>query len=203
MVFDPDDRTDKYWVDGLFSNGVNLSLGATWAGKAFERTTSINLTGIYSTKDSVKIAETLLPPELRTGTENGAFNVSLKVSHLLLESAIAPGQGLGFYAKAAIADGDPNPFRASFSGGFAGHRIVPGRPLDNFGIGYYYYHFSRDLRSAIAPLINLKHEQGFEFFYNFAVTPWFRVTADLQRIDPFNGDNDPAWIGGVRANITF
>jgi len=171
MVFDPDDRTGEYWIDDLFSNGVNLSLGATWAGKAFRRTSSINLTGIYSTKDSVKIAEVLLPPDLRTGTEDGAYNVSLKVSHLLLESAIVPGQGLGLYGKAAIADGDPNPIQASFSGGFAGHRIVPGRPLDTFGIGYFYYDFSRDLRRAVAPLLNLEHEQGFEIFYNLAVTP--------------------------------
>jgi len=203
MAFDPDDRTGEYWVDDLFSNGVNLSLGATWAGKAFGRTSSINLAGIYSTKDSVKIAEVLLPPELRTGTKGGAYNVSLKVSHLLLESAIVPGQGLGLYGKAAIADGDPNPIEASFSGGFAGHRIVPGRPLDTFGIGYFYYDFSRDLRSAVAPLLNIENEQGFEIFYNLAVTPWFRVTGDLQWIDPANGDNDHAWIGGLRASMIF
>jgi porin len=72
-----------------------------------------------------------------------------------------------------------------------------------FGIGYYYYEFSSDLRSAVAPLVNLKNEQGVEIFYNFAITPWFGVTADLQWIDPANGDNYDAWVGGVRANITF
>ncbi len=203
MVFDPNDRTDQYWLEDLFSDGVNLSLGVTWSGKAFERASKVNLSGTYSTKDSAKVSIILLPPELRSGTKDGAFNVSVTVSHLLLESAAVPGQGLGLYGKAAIADGDPNPIQASFSGGFAGHHIVPGRLLDTFGIGYFYYDFSKDLRSAVAPLLNLDNEQGFEIFYNFAVTPWLRVTGDLQRLDPANGDTDHAWIGGLRVNMIF
>lgn len=40
-------------------------------------------------------------------------------------------------------------------------------------------------------------------FYNLALTPWFRVTADLQWINPATLGNDNAWIGGLRANIRF
>ena len=80
---------------------------------------------------------------------------------------------------------------------------MPGRPNDVFGIGYYYYDFSEDLGSAVQPLLDFDYEQGMEIFYNFALTPWFRVTADLQWIDPATGGNDHAWIGGLRANIKF
>ncbi|UCD91132.1 MAG: carbohydrate porin [Desulfobacterales bacterium] len=203
MVYDPHDRTGDYWPDDLFSDGVNLSLGATWTGKVFERPSSINLTGIYSTEDSIDLSEILLPPDLQTGTKDGAYNVSLKVSHLMLESSTHPGQGLGLYGKAAVADGNPNPIEASFSGGFAGHRLVPGRPNDVFGIGYFFYNFSKDLKSAISPLFNFDDEQGVEIFYNLSVTPWFRVTADLQWIHPANSDKDDAWLGGLRANVRF
>ena len=48
-----------------------------------------------------------------------------------------------------------------------------------------------------------EHEQGLEIFYNYAVTPWFRITGDLQWINPASADNDKAWLGGLRANITF
>ena len=203
MIFDPDDRTGDYWQDDLFSDGVNLSFGVTRDGDAFGRRTSINFTGTYSTEDQADLSEIVLPPELRTGIKDGAFNFSVKISHLLIESSSHPGQGLGIYGRAAIADGNPNPIETSFTGGFAGHRLVAGRPDDVFGIGYYYYDFSGDLKSAVQPLLNFDHEQGIEIFYNLAVTPWFRLAADLQWVRPANGDKDDAWVGGLRANIRF
>jgi len=45
----------------------------------------------------------------------------------------------------AIADGNPNPIRSSFIGGVAGHAIVPGRPLDVFGVAYYFSDLSNEL----------------------------------------------------------
>lgn len=203
MVFDPLDRTGDYWPDDLFSEGVNLLLGGTWAGKVFGRPSSVGLTGTYSTEDKVDLGDIVLPPDLRTETKDGSYNISISMSHLLLESDAHPGKGLGIYGKAAVADGNPNPIKMSFIGGFAGHRLVPGRPDDVFGIGYFYYDFSDDLKSAVQPLLNFDHEQGIEIFYNLAVTPWFRVAADLQWIQPANSDNDNAWIGGLRANIRF
>ena len=37
--------------------------------------------------------------------------------------------------------------------------------------------------------------------YNFAVTPWFRVTADVQWIDDFSGSNEGAWFAGFRTQV--
>ncbi|MFZ8977659.1 MAG: carbohydrate porin, partial [Pseudohongiellaceae bacterium] len=121
--------------------------------------------------------------------------------HLLLESPTAPGKGLGIYGKAAAADGNPNIIYTSFKGGLAGHRIVPGRPDDSFGIGYYYINFSNDLQDTLAPVGKFENEQGVEVFYNFAIAPWIVIAADIQWIDPSNGDNDDAWIGALRANL--
>nr|WP_320192236.1 carbohydrate porin [uncultured Desulfobacter sp.] len=203
MIFDPNDHTDDYWFNDLFSAGVNLSLGVKWDGMVFKRTSSINLSATYSTEDSTDNSEILLPPDLKTGTKDGAYSISVQVNHLLLESSVTPGKGLGLYAKAAIADGNPNPIQGSFIGGFAGQRIVPGRPRDTFGIGYFYYNFSNELQSAVTPLITFENEQGIEVFYNIAVSPWLHITVDLQCIDPGTGGNADAWIGGLRTNIRF
>jgi porin len=145
----------------------------------------------------------VLPADLRTDEKEGSFNVSLQVGHLLLENPVRRGQGLGVYAKAAIADGNPNPIGASFVGGFAGHGIVPSRPDDSFGVGYFYYRFSRDLQDALDPLIEFNDEQGIEAFYSLTLTPWFRLTADLQVIDPSTRSSEIAVIGALRANIVF
>lgn len=203
MVFDPDDQTNVYWVDNLFTNGVNLSLGATWSGKIAGRKTTIGATGIYSTKEGADLSQFLLPADLKTGTKKGSFNVALSFSHLLYELPDNPGKGFGVYAKAAIADGNPNPIQSSFAGGFAGHGVVPHRPRDVFGVGYYFYNLSDDLQDAGGAKFAVADEMGVEMYYNFAVTPWLHLTAGLQWIDPANPKIPQAWVGGLRANITF
>jgi porin len=122
---------------------------------------------------------------------------------LLVESARVPGKGLGLYAKAAIADGNPNPVQRSFVGGVAGHAIVPGRPLDYFGVGYFYYDFSDKLQDAVAPVGSFRDEQGIEAYYAFVPTPWLRLTASLQWVNPANGANPSVWLGGLRVRVAF
>lgn len=200
MVYDPNDRTSDT-TDDLFSDGTTVSLGATWAGDISGRASSINVTGIYSDEEADDVTELLLPPDQRSNTKKESYNLSLKVSHLLLESSTAPGKGLGIYAKAALADGNPNIIDSSFKGGIAGHHIVPNRPDDSFGIGYFYFNFSNELQRAVAPVADFQNEQGVEIFYNIAVAPWLNISTDLQWVEPANNDNEDAWVGGLRANL--
>jgi len=51
------------------------------------------------------------------------------------------------------------------------------------------------------PGSNLQNVQSVELYYNYAVTPWFRLTADLQVLQNQNGDDDTAYILGLRAKI--
>jgi porin len=127
----------------------------------------------------------------------------VELSHLLVESAVVRGKGLGAYAKAAIADGNPNPIKRSFVGGVAGHAVVPGRPLDCFGVGYFFYDFSDELQDAVAPVGSFKDEQGIEADGVYVPVPWLRLSANLQRVNPANGANPAVWLGGVRARLEF
>jgi len=65
---------------------------------------------------------------------------------------------------------------------------------DRWGIAYFTYRISGDLsRSAQRDLgTGFERESGLGIFYNFTVTPWFRVSADLQPIDPFPKDMEDA-----------
>lgn len=203
MAYDPDDQTSEYGVDQLFSDGVVLAVSGTWVGELAGRATSITLGGKYDTGEGSDLSEVLLPPDLKSGNKDGAFSVSLDFSHLIYEAPGQEGKGLGVYLKPAIADGNPNVIQSSVVAGFAGHGIVPGRPLDVFGIGCFYYDFSDDLQDATSPLVRFDDEQGIEVFYNLAVTPWFRVSADLQWINPATGANDDALVGALRTQIIF
>ena len=54
--------------------------------------------------------------------------------------------------------------QSSFVGGFAGHGVVPARPDDVFGIGYYFYNLSDDLQDATAPVFPFDDESGIEVY---------------------------------------
>ena len=203
MVFDPDDRTNDYFPGDLFSDGVNVSLGATWAGEIAGRASSLGITATYSTQEGVDLRDLALPPGLVAGTKKGSYNVGVSVSHLLWKSPDHPGKGLGLYARAAVADGNPNPIQYSYIGGLSAHGLVPARPDDVLGLGVYHYDFSDHLRLGAAPLVELGDETGVELFYNAALTPWLHLTADIQWIRPIRAVFRDTWAGGLRMSVDF
>jgi porin len=203
MAYDPSDQTPEYSVDQLFNDGLILSLSGTWSGEFAGRPSSLTFGGKFDTGKGTNLREVLLSPNLKSGTKDGSFSISLDASHLLYESPDQEGKGLGVYLKTAIADGNPNPIQASVVAGFSGHHLIPDRPLDVFGLGYFYYGFSNELQNTVAPLLRFDDEQGVELFYNLGVTPWFHVTADLQWINPANAGNAHAVVGALRTQMIF
>ena len=85
--------------------------------------------------------------------------------------------------------------------GVGGTSFIADRPDDRFGIAYFYNGLSGNLKDGLDTLgIDLADEQGIEAFYNYAVTPWLRLTADAQVIDPSLSD-DTAIFLGLRAQL--
>jgi porin len=203
MMFDPDDQTSNHSLDRLFDTGTNTQLGVTWNGKLANRPSSLGINATYSTAEGKDLREVLLPAGETAGTEDGAYNVALQASHLLIESEVLPGKGLGLYGKAAIADGNPNVIRSSYIGGLSGYGMVTSRPQDYFGVGYFYYDFSNDLQNALAPLKQYNDEQGFEVYYTAAVLPWLKITADVQAVNPATAANSDVVTVSLRTNIRF
>lgn len=99
--------------------------------------------------------------------------------------------------------------------GIGGKDIVPGRPRDTFGIGWSRIEFSDDLLPVLRQALDLglEHEDVFEAYYNFGITEWLNVTADLQVVDPglkkklsSSGtleDVDTVFVAGVRIRLRF
>jgi porin len=203
MVFDPNDQTTNYSLRHLFADGVNVSLGLARSGEIAGRKSGAAITATYSTAEGTDWTTIGFAPGSQTTKKKGSYNVAVDISHLLVESADVPGKGLGVYAKAAIADGNPNPVRGSFVGGVAGHAIVPGRPLDYFGVGYFFFNFSNELQNAVAQLASFNDEQGIEAYYAFVPAPWLRLTANLQYVNPAYGANPRVLVGGVRMRVEF
>jgi len=79
--------------------------------------------------------------------------------------------------------------------------LIPGRSLDKFGLAAFYYALSSDLKDSIRPVVNLGDEYGMELFYNYAVTPWFRLTGDVQVIQPTLQNRGTAVFLNLRAQV--
>lgn len=203
MVFDPEDRTRDYFPGDLFETGVNISVGGTWDGTIAGRKSSIGVTSTISTKRGTNLEDVLLPPGLVTDDVKGSYNIALQVTHRLAESSQVKGKGLDAVIKVATADGNPNPIQSSLVVAIAGHGMIPGRPNDSFGVGGFMYDMSNALQDSLSPVIDFNDEQGIEAWYSLGLTPWFRITADMQFVNPASGDRDPAVIGGLRANLVF
>ena len=127
------------------------------------------------------------------------------------------GQGIGIFGRFGASDGNPNPVHYFYSIGVGGKGVISGRPLDQFGIGYYYMDitspkFTGPLATREVPL---QSGQGFEAYYNFAITPWMKLTPDIQvvrggqkdklvsTIPPVKQSIDTATVVGLRLQIVF
>jgi carbohydrate-selective porin OprB len=55
----------------------------------------------------------------------------------------------------------------------------------------------------VSPVAELRDLYGFEVYYNYEVTPWMHVSADLQLVENENKGDDLAVIPGARLVIDF
>jgi porin len=77
------------------------------------------------------------------------------------------------------------------------------RPYDSFGIGVFHYNFSDVLQDTIEPLAKFRDETGVELWYSMAATPWAKLTADAQVVNPARGDRPTSLILALRGNVAF
>ena len=162
----------------------------------------------YSTREGTDLetlGDIILPPTAgaTAAVKNGSYYFSYSFDQYLYQSKENPKEGFGLFGQAGVSDGNPNPLQWQVIVGVGGTGLIPGRSRDNWGVGFFHYSLSNDLKQSLAPFIAVGDEQGVEIFYNAAVTPWFHVGADLQIIDPVLSQRDTAVFFGLRSVIKF
>jgi porin len=145
--------------------------------------------------------------------KKGSWFISYNFDQYLYEPKKGSGQGIGIFGRLGASDGNPNPVRYFMSAGVGGKGFMAGRPLDRFGIGYYYIDISNPtLQGPYQTWSFLRDEQGFEAFYSVGITRWAHLTPDIQvikgaqmqRVDgSVVRDINTATILGLRLNLIF
>jgi porin len=205
MVYDPRNAQDPDVLRHPFEDGVTTSLSLTFPVTIAGRTGYQSIRGVYSTlngTDFRDIPELILPGgDADLGTVDGYWFASYAFQQYLVQDQQDPSRGWGVFGQIAVSDGNPNPFGWSGFVGLGGSSLLPNRPDDTFGVSYFYYGFSNELKDSLAEVnYALRNESGIEAFYNVAVTPWLNLSADGQVISPAHGD-ETAFFLGMRAQV--
>jgi len=195
----------------------------TFAGEGRVRTDFFGLTGhqlagaTYSNKNFTSLDQNLrfILVNREIQQKNDSWAVYYNFDQYLYEPNKGSGQGVGLFGRFGASDGNPNPIHYFYSLGVGGKGIIPGRPIDRFGIGYYYINVSKPtFTGPLATRSFLRNEYGFEAFYNIALTPWMQLTPDIQVVRPSQKDVvtvippsrqgiDTATVVGVRLQMQF
>lgn len=209
MVYDPRNAQDPDVVRDPFADGVTTSLSVTMPTRVFGRQGYYGARGVYSSKDGLDLAsipELLLPPEsAEVQDKEGYWYASVSAQQYLWQDPENPAVGWGLFGQASLSDGNPNPFSWSVYGGIGGTGVpLEGRDLDRWGIAYFHYGFSEELKDGLDELgLGLEDESGIEAYYNLALAPWLRVSANVQWIDPATPGSENSVIGALRTQIKF
>jgi porin len=165
----------------------------TFTGEGRMRTDFFGLTGhqlfgaTYSNEEFTSIDQNarFIIENSALERKKGSWNVYYNFDQYLYEPRKGSGQGIGIFGRFGASDGNPNFMHYFYSIGIGGKGVIPGRPLDGFGIGYYYMDISNPTFTVPGRTASfLRDEQGFEAYYNFAVTPWMKLTPYIQVIRP-------------------
>lgn len=206
-VYDPNSVVNKTGFEEPFANGVTIRGSVDFPVTIGGLSGHQGFVALYSTEpgtDPSDIGDTFLPPwpPNQPDIKDSRYYFAYTFDQYLYRVSENSKEGFGLFGQFGISDGNPDRLYWSALAGIGGNGMIPGRSRDNWGIGYYYDAPSRDLQNSLSRLLTIRDEQGVEIFYNFAVTPWFTVGADLQIIDPSLGE-DTAILSGLRCVIRF
>jgi porin len=157
----------------------------------------------------------LLVPAEPLNKENRTWAAVYSFEQFLWQPSGDARRGVGAFFSAGASDGKANPVKRSYSLGLVGKGVVPGRPQDDFGIGWARTKFSDNFVPFLRRTfdLGLDREDAVELYYNAAVTPWLSISPSLQVISPALNkaldssgtfkDLNTTYITGVRVGVRF
>ena len=133
-------------------------------------------------------------------TTSGFWALYYNFDQYVYEPVKGADKGVGVFGRFGIADDAVNPIKIFWSVGVGGKGMIPGRPHDSFGIGYYNVTTSNQ---SVPSFVGAGDGQGAEAYYNFAITPWAQLTVDLQYVEAGLPRSDDALVLGARLKLQF
>jgi porin len=111
--------------------------------------------------------------------------------------------GWGIFGRLTLADDDTNPWKTSIALGLGARGVIPSRPNDMFGVGYFYNGLSKK-----GFVEKIDDGQGFEAYYNMEIVPSVRLSFNLQWLNTIRpsaiiASVDDTWMFSTRLQVVF
>lgn len=196
--------------DGFFQNGATVLGTVRLPIRPFEAPGHYYARGTVSSIEATSLDQSifvviptpLIESEVPLEKVKNAWTLDFTFDQYLWWDP-ATKTGYGVFGSFGVSDANPSVVDAFVHLGVGGNSPIPGRRTDNFGVGYYLAGVSNTLRESFAPVLRLRNENGFEAFYNIAVTGWSKIAADVQVIDPFAVGSKTRTFFSVRWKLIF
>jgi porin len=208
MIADPRSAIDPRVVEHPFEKGLAVGGAATLKTEIAGLRGFHTLRAAYSNARGIDLEDISdLPRPSALGavrTKKGFWFASYAIQQYFVQSEHNPAVGWGLFTLATLSDGNPSPVKWSVLAGLGGNNLLAGRENDRWGVGFFHFGLTEPLLGGLAALgVNRRGESGFEAFYNFAITPWLRLSGDLQVIAPWNPSASQATYAALRLQTKF
>jgi porin len=209
-VMDTNDHSTTTGIPDLFKDGVTFSPGINFSKKYFGKSAKHSFGGAITTKaytpfDAIRQILIPGPPINPIQPHRGSWSVNYVFRQYIVERG--KKDGWGFFSQVSFADKGTSPITTFFNAGLGGNGLFKRRRGDEFGISYAYTDLSKVLKDNIDLFTQAgrrpRPEHQVEMFYNLHITPWLRLTGDLQIIRPTRPIANTTIIPGARLEMIF
>ena len=139
-----------------------------------------------------------------SGNSHKPWDVALYLYQDFWKDASDPARKANFMIGGTVGPDNPQFMQYHFFMNVEAFGLIKSRPHDRMGAGWWWNGLSdnfKDLAEVAGD--DLRDPWGFEFYYNYELTPWSHLTADLQLVENQDNDDDFAIIPGVRMVVDF
>jgi hypothetical protein len=135
--------------------------------------------------------------------EKNPWNVALYLYQDVWQAQGDPGRKITLLTGGTVGPDDPQFAQYHVFANVEAYGLIKSRPHDRMGVSGWKNWLSDNYIDLVSPVADLQDLWGFELYYNYEVTPWSHLTADLQLVENEWQDDDFAVIPGVRLVIDF
>ena len=205
-VLNPTDTANRSGFSELFEEGVSLFSELRLSSNFFDLPGHHLFGGAWNSRDFVALGQDprIIFPQVPIRPTTGNWGLYWNGAQYLCVDECDPTKGWGVFARAGAADRESHLVEYFLSAGIGGNSMIPGRQNDTFGIGWFRSYTSSEIGPILTFLFgDIGDSDGLEAYYNIAVTPWLRITPDLQILNPGLKAIDTTVVTGVRGQVIF
>jgi porin len=140
---------------------------------------------------------------IKSTDEKEPWDVALYLYQDFWQAENNPDRKATVFVGGTVGPDDPQFAEWNTFGSVEVFGLMASRPHDRMGVSGWYNGLSDQFKDLVSPVVSLRDTWGTELYYNFEVTPWAHLSADLQFVQNENRGDDIAVIPGVRFVVDF